>query len=269
MSQVTDQHSLKHEQYGDASNLNARIALHQRFGMAQKDWHRWVFDQFALPPDARILEVGCGPGRLWVQNRDRLPAGWEVTLSDFSPGMVAQARQTLAAGGHPFAFGQFDAQAIPFADGRFDAVIANHMLYHVPDRQKTYAEVRRVLTPGGRFYAAANSRDTMRQITEMEARAGVAGGVKEFHSSADFFLENGGAELRAWFPRVTLRRQEEALRITEAQPLIDYILSTGGTSGMPAQTLDRLRDMVETEIREQGAFRIDKISGLFIAENES
>jgi hypothetical protein len=107
----------------------------------------------------------------------------------------------------------------------------------------------------------------MHQITELEAQAGVVGSVKDFHSSADFFLENGGAELAAWFPRITLRRQEEALLVTEAQPLIGYILSTGDTSGMPTQTLDRLQDMVEAEIRSQGAFRIAKISGLFIAEN--
>lgn len=190
-----------------------------------------------------------------------------MTLSDFSRGMVEQARQNLAASGHPFVFEQFDAQAIPFADSRFDAVIANHMLYHVPDRRKTYAEVRRVLKPGGLLYAAANSRDTMRQIMELESQAGVVGGVKDFRSSSDFFLENGGAELMAWFPRVTLRRQEEALLVTETQPLIDYILSVMDGSDVEDDALERLRDMVEAEIREQGAFRIDKISGLFIAEN--
>lgn len=62
MSQVTDQNYLNHEQYQDASKLNAPIALHRRFGTAQRDWQAWVFDQFILPPDARILEVGCGPG---------------------------------------------------------------------------------------------------------------------------------------------------------------------------------------------------------------
>lgn len=113
MSQVTDQNYLKHEQYGDASKLNARIALHQRYGTAPVDWHCWVFAQFALPPDARVLEVGCGPGRLSGQNQGRLPTGWAVTLSDFSPDMVAQAQQNLAASGHPFAFGQFDIQASP------------------------------------------------------------------------------------------------------------------------------------------------------------
>lgn len=88
MSKATDQNYLQNDQYQDASNLNARIALHQRFGMARVPWHCWVFDQFTLPPDARVLELGCGPGQLWVQNLDRLPSGWHMTLSDFSLGMV-------------------------------------------------------------------------------------------------------------------------------------------------------------------------------------
>jgi len=53
----------------------------------------------------------------------------------------------------------------------------------------------------------------MHQITELEARAGVVGGVKDFYSSSDFFLENGGAELGAWFLRVTLHRQPPSPRV--------------------------------------------------------
>jgi ubiquinone/menaquinone biosynthesis C-methylase UbiE len=148
MSKATDQDYLKNDQYRDASNLNVRMALHQRFGTAKVPWHRWVFDQFHLPPEARVLELGCGPGQLWVQNMDRVPADWAVTLSDFSLGMVEQARDNLAASDQPFTFERCDAQALPFADGSFDSVIANHMLYHIPDRQRVYAEVRRVLKPG-------------------------------------------------------------------------------------------------------------------------
>lgn len=190
-----------------------------------------------------------------------------MTLSDLSEGMVEQAEQNLVTSNRPFTFAQFDAQAIAFADSRFDAVIANHMLYHVPDRQKTYAEVKRVLKPGGLFYAAANSRDHMRQVMELEDHLGILGGVKAFVAAADFFLENGGDELAAWFSHVTLRRQEEVLLVTEAQPLCDYVLSATDGSGIAAGTLERLRDMVETEIKEKGAFGIDKVSGLFISEN--
>ena len=108
MPQATDR-NYSHAQYQDDAKLNARIALHQRFGTAQRDWQSWVFDQFALPPGAHILEMDCGPGRLWVQNLDCLYAGWEVALGDSSLGMGEQARQTLEAGGHSFGFGQFDA----------------------------------------------------------------------------------------------------------------------------------------------------------------
>lgn len=66
MSRATDQSYLRGEQYQDAANLNARIALHQRFGTAKIGWHPWVFDQLDLPPDACVLELGCGPGLLWV-----------------------------------------------------------------------------------------------------------------------------------------------------------------------------------------------------------
>ncbi len=267
MSKATDQNYLKNDQYQDASNLNARIALHQRFGTARVPWHRWVFDQFTLPPDARVLELGCGPGQLWVQNLDRIPADWQVTLSDFSLGMVEQAQQNLAASNHPFAFEQFDAQTIPFAEGTFDAVVANHMLYHVADRQKTYAEVRRVLKADGRFYAATNSRDNMRQIADLEESVGFVSDLGAFIREKNFFLlENGKTELDAWFSRVTFLRQEETLVVTEAQPLIDYIRSGVDVSALTTEKMNKLADMVEAEIRRQGAFRIDKITGLFIAE---
>ncbi len=74
MTHTTDQDHL-HAQYQAASKLNARIALHQRFGTAEVGWQEWVFDQLALPPDARVLELGCGTGRLWVRNGSPVPAG--------------------------------------------------------------------------------------------------------------------------------------------------------------------------------------------------
>ena len=275
MSSVTDQNYLKNDQYRDASNLNVRIALHQRFGTGKIGLHRWAFDQFDLPPDAHVLELGCGPGQLWAENMDRVPAGWQITLSDLSLGMVEQARKNLTAThytftfSHSFTFAECDAQEIPFADASFDAVIANHMLYHVPDRQKTYAEVRRVLKPQGRFYAAANSQDSMKQIADLEASLGIVGSLRAFAGSANFFkLENGGAELAAWFPSVELRRLEDVLAVTEAQPLIDYILSFADGAIPTNDKVEELKAAVEQEIRNKGAFHVDKVSGMFVATRE-
>src|SRR5262245_7806534 len=125
-----DQQYLLNEQYRNASNLNARIELHRRFSTNAYGWHRWVFDHFRLPPEARVLELGCGPGELWRENADRIPEGWEVTLADLSPGMLAAARRSLRDLLRSFAFAEVDAQSIPFPDACFDGVIANHMLYH-------------------------------------------------------------------------------------------------------------------------------------------
>jgi len=86
MPELPDAENLLRDQYEDASNLNARVRLHAEFSTNKYGWCRWVFDQLQLPERCRVLEVGCGPGWLWKQNLRRIPAGWDITLSDFSPG---------------------------------------------------------------------------------------------------------------------------------------------------------------------------------------
>lgn len=51
-------------QYGDATKVSARISLHERFSTNPRPWQRWVFDNLDLRSEARILEIGCGPGNL-------------------------------------------------------------------------------------------------------------------------------------------------------------------------------------------------------------
>src|SRR5690606_33732863 len=69
-------------QYVTADRLKDRIALHERYGDDQEDFHAWQFRQVQAPSDAKVLEVGCGSGRLWQVNARRVPAAWRLTLSD-------------------------------------------------------------------------------------------------------------------------------------------------------------------------------------------
>ena len=75
MSKIDDQQYLSTQQYNIADKFNDRVALHVRFSTNRYGWQRWRFDQLVLPPAGRVLEVGCGPGRLWLDNHERIPAG--------------------------------------------------------------------------------------------------------------------------------------------------------------------------------------------------
>jgi ubiquinone/menaquinone biosynthesis C-methylase UbiE len=164
MPHISDQTYLLNDQYKDATNLDARVRLHRLFSTNKYGWHRWCFDHYLLPAQARVLEIGCGPAHLWTTNLDRVPPGWHITLSDFSSGMLEQAQQNLGSHAAAFQFQIIDAQQIPFKSDVFDAVIANHMLYHVPDRLKALSEMRRVLKPGSIVYLATNGWSHLRRL---------------------------------------------------------------------------------------------------------
>jgi SAM-dependent methyltransferase len=253
-------------QYGDASNLNARISLHRRFSTNSYGWLRWVFDRLILPPECRILELGCGSGNLWLENNARIPDGWSIALSDFSIGMVRQARENLRAFNPQFRYRVADAQSIPFDSGVFDAAIANHMLYHVPDRPKALREIRRILRPGGRFFASTVGRGNLRELTELAAGFDPALGVWGSGGLAGetFSMENGAAQLSQLFPNVWLHRYEDSLAVTESAPLVEYILS--GRIRLDDNKRAALAEYVLREMeRGGGVIRITKEAGIFEA----
>jgi SAM-dependent methyltransferase len=265
MSIFTDQTYLQGDQYKDTANLNARIQLHRRFSLNSYGWMFWIFDRFTLPDRCRVLDIGCGPCHLWANNIERLPRGWEVTLSDFSAGMVTQGRAALMDLPHEFEFVLSDVQALPFVDQIFDAVVANSMLYHIPDRPRALAEICRVLKPGGRLYAATNGENHMRQVREL-LRA-VDPDTIMTTAADEFGLENGFEQLSPFFPAVTLHRYEDGLVVTEAQPLLDYVLSTN-RSALVKENPQKLARLITDQLARDGSIYIAKDSGMFEAQKE-
>lgn len=263
MAGMTDQSYLLNEQYKDASNLNARFQLHARFSVNKRGWNRWVFDQFRIAPGSRILELGCGPGKLWLSNLDRIADDWQITLSDFSPGMLQEARQNLSHNRHHFAFQVIDAQSIPFDDASLDVVIADHMLYHVPDRPKALAEMRRVLKADGRLYTSTFGDSDLHEITELIGR--IDRTFTRRRGIYPFTLENGAEQLARWFASITLYRYDDALVVTEVEPVIEYILSGSAKAVLVGEKLQRLRELLEQELATNKAIYITKDPGLFEA----
>ena len=104
-----------------------------------------------LQPHSRVLDLGCGiggPARYLAAT-----FGCQVTGVDLSPGFIDAATYLTArcALSDRVSFRVGDARHPPFEDGSFDAVFLQHVAMNVEDRAALYAEVRRILTPGGRF----------------------------------------------------------------------------------------------------------------------
>ena len=236
-------------QYATDVNLRARIDLHQRFSTAKEDWHRWVFDRVAPPEGARILELGCGPAELWKRNLDRIDPTWQLTLSDLSPGMIEAAQQVL---GDRAEYAVADSEELPFAGEQFDVVVANHMLYHVADRPRALAEIRRVLRPSGAFHAATNGAGHLEEL------AALFDASFRRHIEA-FGLETGPPQLEPFFSDVRIERFEGELVVTEVEPVVAYIRSSTVYDGRP---LDDATRTVEAAITVDGAFRIATKAGL-------
>jgi ubiquinone/menaquinone biosynthesis C-methylase UbiE len=262
---------LREKQYKNSANLGARAELHRRFGTAVTPWHPWVFEHLGLAAVTAVLECGCGPGWLWRENRERIPPGCQITLTDLSAGMVAEAEAALADSGHDFQWQTADIQQLPFPDASFDVVIANHMLYHVPDLAQALREVRRVLKGDGRFIAATNGRNHLRELWQigLELGIGVEGNFQGFLTNESLFqLENGAEWLTAVFPQVSIFRYEDELVVTEAEPILNFLLSTSlaAENQMPTpETIAQVRQRLTQQIARDGAVAITKETGLFVA----
>jgi SAM-dependent methyltransferase len=251
-------------QYQTASNLNARIRLHQLFSTNPYGWQRWLFDQFKFPAQGRILELGCGDGILWRENLDRIPPGLEFLITDLSAGMVQQAQKNLSSHSHNFQFKGIDAQSLPWDDPFFDVVIANHMLYHVPDRAKALAEIRRVLKPGGRFFASTVGENHLKEMNDLVSKFDPQLAARGQVPADSFTLENGAAQLMDFFDPVLLYRYPDSLAVTDAAPLTEYILSW--PLELPAGQQASLGRFVRQALQQSGGkLVITKDSGLFEA----
>jgi SAM-dependent methyltransferase len=261
VTDLTDRTYLRDEQYRDGQNLNARVRLHQRYSQNAESPNRWMLSRLQ-PGDTRdVLELGCGPGHFWRDTRDMRPAGWRVICTDLSPGMVAEACIALGEA-NGFHFAATDAQALPFADACFDLVLANFMLYHVPDRPRALAEVRRVLRSGGQFAAATVGRTHMAGVRELILRFAPSLSPKAVEQSDHFLLENGAVQLAPFFDDVQVERQPNALIVTEAEPLVAYVLSMWGYREALLGREQAFADFLAAEIAGSGAIRIAKEIGL-------
>lgn len=249
------------EQYKNSNNLNVRISLHDQFSTNKTGWFNWLFKQIDFSEVNRLLEIGCGNGKLW-EHRNIDLRNREIFLSDISEGMVHEVRKKL---GKDYNCIVADCQAIPFKDGYFDAVIANHVLFYIQNLDKGLSEIYRVLKNNGIFYCSTYGKEHMKEITEL---------VQSFDSRVElsqnslfdiFGIENGEMILKKIFKSVQFSPYNDSLIVDQAQPLVDYIMSCHGNQNeILGPKISKFKEYVESIISKNGNITITKQAGLFI-----
>lgn len=103
-----------------------------------------------MPEISAVLEIGSGPGELAIEIARRLPGG-EVVGIDLAAPMIDRALQRVRAAGveRSVRFQLADAAALPLAEASFDVVVSTLSLHHWSDPAAVFAEIGRVLRPGG------------------------------------------------------------------------------------------------------------------------
>lgn len=245
------------KQYKTAENLNIRISIHHKYSTNKQPFGDWIVSHYAIRPGDRILELGCGTGSMWVDHLHLLCGGARLTLTDFSAGMLETAKQNLIS--ENVGFAQVDIQDIPYPDASFDVVIANMMLYHVPDLHKGLSQVRRVLKPGGTFYCATYGvHGIMEYITELLRDRHVSGSI-----GTSFTLQNGADSLSRHFKNVQRLDREDGLAISNIEDFADYIYSMSGLTNMEAVPREDLLTVLDSNV-ENGVLYVPKEYGMFI-----
>ncbi|MBN1419188.1 MAG: class I SAM-dependent methyltransferase [Planctomycetes bacterium] len=173
---------------------------------------RWILSKLDLEEEAAILDCGCGDGLYAgaLARASRAP----VFALDRDPENLARTRTRLPAGA-AVRLVHGDAQAIPFPDDAFDAVIFTEVLEHVPDDRRALREIRRVLKPGGALILTVPNHDypflwdplnyLLEALLRTHVRAGLWAGIWNMHLRL-----YGRTELRALLASEGFAIEEEA-----------------------------------------------------------
>lgn len=266
MEKFTDQQYLRSKQYKNNQNLNVRINIHSKYSTNTYGFHKWDFDHYEFPPNCKILEVGTGAGDLWVENKYRIPQIGCMVLSDYSSGMLEGTKKRLKSIlPTNTEYKTIDVQKLPFADESFDIVIANHMLYHVPDVPKAISEIHRVLVKGGKLYANTNGLNHMLELYDLMDKFDQANTVNRI-KTLSFSLENG-LELVKGFSSSKLLRYNDSLHVTDANDLLLYQMSLISNNNFLKSEFSQkgLLEYFQGIINKEGYIKITKDAGMIIA----
>lgn len=258
MSKINDISVVK-QQYATANNLNTRISIHDKYSTNKMGFGNWIVSNYRIDKGMKVLELGCGTGDMWKNRESLIDTCSKLILSDFSEGMVATTKSNIGEYDN-VEYKVLDIQAIPYEDETFDVVIANMMLYHVPDIDKGLAEVRRVLKRGGHFYCATyGEHGIMEYLSKLLSTYGVEDNINK-----NFTLQNGYGILNKTFSRVEKLEYIDSLAVTNIDDMVEYIYSLSSMTSLNSVPKQVIKDILMNNTTN-GILNVPKEYGMFIS----
>ncbi len=271
----TDRHTLTSKAYADDEKLRIRMQTHEQYTEPKINFAEWVLNNVQWRGDETVLDVGAGAGLYFEPTLARIPSGRYVA-ADLSMGMLGKAMSHPSVGGLELL--NADVQTLPFPDATFDVVMANHMLYHIPDLDRALSEIRRVLKPEGMLIAATNSVMNMPEFDQLKWRALGRLGVTDHNmepadsSTRGFRLEDGTRRLHHHFYAVVRYDLPGALVFPDVKPVVDYLNSMRDLEEprMPRRVswddyMTIMTEQVQRLINHFGELTVTKLSGVLLA----
>lgn len=249
-------------QYSTANGLNTRMSLHEKYSTNAQGYGNWIASHYDIRAGMSVLELGCGTGSIWTGRDALINRCGRLVLSDLSEGMLRAARDNVGDRSN-VEYLRADIQDLPLEDGSFDAVIANAMLYHVPDLDRGISEVRRVLKDDGTFYCSTYGEHNFAECLAQWFRLSGEG----FEPNYNFTLQNGGAALSKHFADIEALFYEDSLRITETEDMVDYLKSLVSLKAVGNLPDEKILDILNAHA-ENGVLTLPKEYGMFVARGK-
>lgn len=257
------------KQYKNSTNLTRRISLHEEFSTNKEiGWYEWCYEKINLKRNTKILEVGCGNGRLWKKNIKKINKTLDITLTDIEDKMIEATKEELIEKKHLFNFDVVDVCSLPYENESFDIVIANHMLYHVKDIEKALEEIYRVLKVNGSIFISTVGENHFKELKLIIENIDL-GKTREQWSFIDRFNLNTGFEiLNKTFRDVYRYKYDDNLFVTTIEPILSYINSMENSESLvfKGDKLSALKKVLKAELNEKNGIFITKEIGILVAK---
>ncbi|MEU1307790.1 methyltransferase domain-containing protein [Streptomyces cinnamoneus] len=266
--------------FNDTRMLDIKQWVHNAFRTNPKSMLDHMLDNLALNGSEDLLDLGCGNGFILEHLRPHLAEG-SITGLDIAPAVLAAAEERLKGTATPCRWIEGSADDLSMLDtDAFDRAMANYMIHYVPDLDRCFTEVRRVLRTGGLFQLTTDRTDSMLEMYDVHFTA-----LKDMGAPEDLFkatpkgrlsLANGAPKLREHFEHVETVTWQDQLRFTDPAPFMRFYQVGHNhccASSTPDKRLgddfftelrDRVSAQVERAIDRDGYFAVTKYTGAFL-----